>query len=112
VLVILGGRDKGSDFAALAGDLQASARAIFAIGEAGPAIAAALGPVLPAGLPVTTLPDLEAAVQAAGTSAGDGDVVLLSPACSSFDAYSDFMARGEHFRRLATAWRQEGDHGA
>jgi UDP-N-acetylmuramoylalanine--D-glutamate ligase len=112
VQIILGGRDKGSDFAALAGDLRERARAVYAMGEAGPAIAAALAPVLPASLPITTLPDLEAAVQAAGEAAADGDVILLSPACSSFDAYSDFTARGEHFRRLATAWRRESDHGA
>jgi UDP-N-acetylmuramoylalanine--D-glutamate ligase len=112
VLIILGGRDKGSDFADLAADLQVRARGVFAMGEAGPAIARALGPVLPLSLPVTVLPDLEAAVNAAGAVAAAGDVILLSPACSSFDAYSDFTARGDHFRLLATAWPPEGDHGA
>ncbi len=112
VVIILGGRDKGTDFAALAPDLQVRARAVIAVGEAGPAIATALGPLLPVSLPLTVVPDMEAAVQAAGSTAADGDVVLLSPACSSFDAYSDFTARGDHFRRLAMAWQAEGGHGA
>ena len=47
--------------------------------------------------------DLERAVAAARAAAQPGEVVLLSPACASYDQYPDFEARGEHFRALA--WR-------
>ncbi len=112
VLVILGGRDKGGDFASLVPDLGRQARAVYAIGEAGPAIAAALRPGLPAELPMDVVPDLATAVTAAAAAATAGDVILLAPACASFDAYSDFTARGEHFRRLAGSRPEGGNHGA
>ena len=46
---------------------------------------------------------LEEAVRAAAAAAEAGDVVLLAPACASFDAYRDFEARGEHFREIVEA---------
>jgi len=112
VLVILGGRDKGGEFASLLPALRQQARAVFTMGEAGAAIAAALGPGLAGVLPLTVVPDLDAAVTAATAAATAGDVILLAPACASFDAYEDFTARGEHFRRLATALGHEDGHGA
>ena len=112
VLVILGGHDKGGNFASLVPDLRQQARAVYAMGEAGPAIAEALRPGLPAELPVDVVPDLAAAVTAATAAATAGDVILLAPACASFDAYSDFSARGEHFRRLAGSRPEEDRHGA
>jgi len=112
VLVILGGRDKGGDFATLVPDLSQQARAVYAMGEAGPAIAAALRPGLPPELTVRVVPDLAAAVSAATAAAAAGDVILLAPACASFDAYRDFTARGEHFRRLAGSLAGEDHHGA
>jgi len=51
--------------------------------------------------------DLEEAVQQAARVAQDGDVVLLAPGGTSFDAYRDFEERGEHFQRLADALGQE-----
>ncbi len=110
VLVILGGRDKGGDFASLVPDLRRQARAVYAMGEAGPAIAEALRPGLPGEMPVSVVPDLAAAVTAATAAANAGDVILLAPACASFDAYSDFTARGEHFRRLAGSPSPGEDH--
>jgi UDP-N-acetylmuramoylalanine--D-glutamate ligase len=52
---------------------------------------------------VTLAGELDIAVSAARMAAHDGEVVLLSPACASFDQYRDFEARGEHFRALAEA---------
>jgi UDP-N-acetylmuramoylalanine--D-glutamate ligase len=112
VLVILGGRDKGGNFAALAAELGGRARAVYAIGEAGPRIAEALATGLGKAVPVHILPGLAEAVPAAAAVARAGDVVLLAPACASFDAYAGFEERGEHFRRLAATWIQEGRRGA
>jgi UDP-N-acetylmuramoylalanine--D-glutamate ligase len=51
-------------------------------------------------VPYTSLPDLDAAVTWASAHAGPGDVVLLSPACASFDQYRSYEHRGEHFMEL------------
>ena len=67
---------------------------MYLIGEAAPVIAAALGG---AGMPVRDCGDLERAVAAAEGAARSGDVVLLSPACASFDQFADFEARGDRF---------------
>jgi UDP-N-acetylmuramoylalanine--D-glutamate ligase len=95
--VILGGQGKGQDFAALRGPVERSCRAVYLIGEDAPKIAAAL-----AGLDVLTheCGDLERAVSRAREAASPGDVVLLSPACASFDQFADYEARGERFREL------------
>jgi UDP-N-acetylmuramoylalanine--D-glutamate ligase len=52
-------------------------------------------------VPLHRCGDLERAVSAAAEAARQGEVVLLSPACASYDQYSDYEERGEHFRRLA-----------
>jgi UDP-N-acetylmuramoylalanine--D-glutamate ligase len=67
----------------------------YLIGEDGPSIAAALE-----GLPVSVHGELEGAVAAARTAARPEEVVLLSPACASFDQFRDFEDRGERFREL------------
>jgi len=103
--LILGGRDKASDYRPIA---RASARAckgVYLIGEAAPLIAAAFAEVKTSeGLkdvpePVTC-GDLESAVLAATRAAEPGDIVLLAPACASFDQYKNYEERGEHFRSL------------
>jgi UDP-N-acetylmuramoylalanine--D-glutamate ligase len=70
---------------------------VYLIGEATEAIAAELEG---AGAPISRCGDLEHAVVAARAAARPGEVVLLSPACTSFDQFSDFEARGERFRAL------------
>ena len=75
------------------------ARAVYLIGATAPDIRAALQA---AGVPLRDSGDLERAVAAARAAARSGDVVLLSPACASFDQYADYEARGEHFRALVT----------
>ncbi|MBN1424265.1 UDP-N-acetylmuramoyl-L-alanine--D-glutamate ligase [Candidatus Fermentibacteria bacterium] len=99
VVLLVGGKDKGLSFAPLAEAARNRARMAFAYGEAGVRLAEALALAVPAERVV----DLVAAVHAAARSARPGDVVLLSPACSSFDAYGSFEQRGEHFRELVMA---------
>jgi UDP-N-acetylmuramoylalanine--D-glutamate ligase len=95
VHLILGGSRKGEDFAPLAAAIGGNVRGIYLIGETADEIAAALS--APPSYRVTTL---ERAVREASAAAAPGDVVLLSPACASYDQFRDFEHRGEEFRRL------------
>ena len=95
--LILGGSLKGEDFGPLARELPPTVRSIYLIGEASDELARALDP---AGHPYVRAGDLANAVAHASAHAEPGDVVLLSPACASFDQFSDFEQRGETFRRL------------
>jgi UDP-N-acetylmuramoylalanine--D-glutamate ligase len=58
-----------------------------------------------AGVELRRCDDLEGAVRSAAAAAGPGEVVLLSPACASFDAFENFERRGERFRELVEALR-------
>ena len=69
------------------------------IGEAAPRIRAALD----GAAEVTDCGDLETAVDTALAQARSGDLILLAPACASFDQYTSFEERGRHFRRLIAA---------
>jgi len=100
VHLILGGQAKGQDFSALRGPVERGCRGVYLIGEDAPSIAAALAG---ARVPVRECGDLEHAVAAAAAAARPGDVVLLSPACASYDQFADFQARGERFRELVLA---------
>ena len=102
VRLILGGRAKGEDFVPFARDLPKNVRSIFLIGEASDELAAALDA---AGREYTRAQTLARAVELAAVEAKPGDVVLLSPACASYDQYADFEERGEDFRRLAANLR-------
>jgi len=97
VLLLLGGKDKLGSYEPLVEPLRRTGKAIFAYGDAGPKIHEALRQSIPARL----FPDLEAAFREAVGRASTGDVVLLSPACSSFDQYESYGQRGNHFRKLA-----------
>jgi UDP-N-acetylmuramoylalanine--D-glutamate ligase len=94
--VILGGLGKNESYEPLATALEPGDRA-YLIGRAAPEIAAALDE---AGIDFTHAGDLATALAAAHGRAEPGDVVLLSPACASFDQFRDFEARGDEFRRL------------
>jgi UDP-N-acetylmuramoylalanine--D-glutamate ligase len=97
VHLIAGGRGKRQDFSPLAAPVAERCRAVYLIGEAAGELAAALEPI---GVALRLAGDLEHAVALARAAARAGDVVLLSPACASYDQYTDFEARGEHFRTL------------
>ena len=94
--VILGGRGKQESYAPLAEAFGPDDRA-YLIGEAADEIAAALAD---AGVAFTRTGDLAAALAEAAATAKPSDVVLLSPACASFDQFGDFEERGDVFRRL------------
>lgn len=95
--LILGGSLKGESFAPLAPEVAARAASVYLVGEASDELARTLG------VRYERAGDLETAVRLAAAAAQPGDVVLLSPACASYDQYRDFEARGEHFRRLVEA---------
>jgi UDP-N-acetylmuramoylalanine--D-glutamate ligase len=97
VRLILGGRAKGEDYAAFARDLSPQVVSIYLVGEASDELAAALDA---AGRPYVCAETVEGAVDRAAYEARAGDVVLLSPACASYDQYANFEERGEDFRRL------------
>jgi UDP-N-acetylmuramoylalanine--D-glutamate ligase len=92
--VILGGYRKGESFDELAREVRGRA---YLIGDTASEIAAALDD---AGVPFLQCGDLATAVTAAAEAARPGEVVLLSPACASYDQFRDFEHRGEEFRRL------------
>ena len=98
LLVIFGGRGKGESFAPLADAARGRVRRAFLIGEAAPELAAAFGDV-----PHEVAGDLATAVSHAAAAARSGDVVLLSPACASYDQFRDFEQRGDEFKRLVNA---------
>ena len=99
--VILGGLGKNESYAALAAALAPGDRT-YLIGKAAPEFAAALDAE---GIPFTHSGDLDRAVRDASEAAQPGEIVLLSPACASFDQFTDFEARGEEFRRLVKELR-------
>jgi UDP-N-acetylmuramoylalanine--D-glutamate ligase len=96
VHAILGGSLKGGSFAGLRDALAARARAAYLIGEASDQLERDLEGTVP----IERCAELGRAVSAARAAARPGDVVLLSPACASYDQYADYEARGAHFREL------------
>lgn len=100
-VLIAGGRDKLGDYAPLVAALAARGRALVLIGEAADRIAAAADGVLP----IHRATSLDDAVRRAAELAEAGDAVLLSPACSSYDMFASYRARGEAFSRAVAALR-------
>jgi UDP-N-acetylmuramoylalanine--D-glutamate ligase len=94
---ILGGSLKGEDFAGLAEPVAERCVAAYLTGPAAEPIAAALAPT---GVPLHRAEGLADAFRRAVASAEPGEIVLLAPACASFDEYEDYEARGRHFRGL------------
>ncbi len=98
--IILGGKDKDSDYTALREPLRAKARAALLIGAAASKIARHLGD---SGVPILDCGTLAAAVDQAYHSARPGDTVLLAPACASFDQFESYEHRGRVFKELVHA---------
>jgi UDP-N-acetylmuramoylalanine--D-glutamate ligase len=117
VVAIVGGRYKGGDFAELAEPLRHRGRAVIAIGEAAPRVRRALE----GSIPVIEAASMREAVERGFTAAAPDGIVLLAPACSSFDWFVDYAARGRAFKeeverlgrgadRPAGAGRNEGSN--
>jgi UDP-N-acetylmuramoylalanine--D-glutamate ligase len=98
VVWIAGGRGKGTGYAAVAEAARGRVKAVLTLGEDGEKLADALRPIV--GEAVEEAGELESAVTRAAALATHGDVVLLSPACASFDQFESYEARGAAFRRL------------
>ena len=103
VRLIAGGRAKGESFEPLAPVVAERSVACYLIGEAAEIMAAELSQAAESGVEISEVGTLERAVEAAAGEAKPGEVVLLSPACASFDAFRDFEDRGDRFRQLVEA---------
>jgi UDP-N-acetylmuramoylalanine--D-glutamate ligase len=99
--LILGGKDKGSDYTALSQLLRERVRAIYTIGSAAAKIESQLRGVVS----IHSCETLAHAVSAAASAAHPGDVVLLAPACSSFDQFENYEQRGRVFKLLVNERR-------
>ncbi|HTA52144.1 MAG TPA: UDP-N-acetylmuramoyl-L-alanine--D-glutamate ligase [Candidatus Acidoferrum sp.] len=108
LVLILGGKDKGSPYTPLAEPLRTRARAAVLIGESAEKIARDLGDAVP----TVQAGTLERAVEIAAERLQPGDVVLLAPACSSFDQFENYEHRGRAFKQLVAQLKEkmhEGD---
>jgi UDP-N-acetylmuramoylalanine--D-glutamate ligase len=101
VVLIMGGRDKGSDFAILQKMAQKNIKSLIVMGEAADRIQAALRPATS----IVSAASMQDAVTKAYQAAQPGDVVLLSPGCASFDMYANYVQRGDDFRRAVQSLR-------
>jgi UDP-N-acetylmuramoylalanine--D-glutamate ligase len=99
VILLLGGRGKKAPYAPLRALFPGRVKALLTLGEDAPAIERELGDLGP----TESCGDLPRAVERAARLAAPGDVVLLSPACASYDQFRSYEERGEAFRRLALA---------
>lgn len=103
--LILGGKDKGAPYAPLVPLLKGRVREVLLIGAA----AARIGTELAGTVELVHAGDLETATRQAFQHARAGDVILLSPACSSYDQFQDFEHRGRVFKALVEALAREGE---
>ncbi len=97
-VLLLGGRHKGEAYTPLAEAVRKKVKRVIAFGEAAPIIATDLRPVVDV---VRLGSDFDEVMRAARAVANAGEAVLLSPACSSYDMFSNYEERGERFRALA-----------
>jgi UDP-N-acetylmuramoylalanine--D-glutamate ligase len=97
IVLIAGGRDKGNDYTNLKPLVRDRVRAVVALGESAEKVERELGEEAPDRSRAETMED---ALSQSQRAAQPGDVVLLSPACSSFDMYENYEDRGDTFRRL------------
>lgn len=95
--LLLGGAGKGLSYLPLVEPVKTRAKSVILFGRAANELAEALAG---GGVPFRVIPDFDVAVEAAVAAAEPGDTVLLSPACTSYDAFPDFGARGDRFRAL------------
>jgi UDP-N-acetylmuramoylalanine--D-glutamate ligase len=103
VHLIAGGRDKGCDFSIVESAIKKHVKGIYLIGEAADRIAAGWNGLAP----VTICNSLESAVTRARASAKRGDVVILSPGCSSFDMFGNYEERGDAFKGIVSRFAKD-----
>ena len=112
VHLILGGYDKGASYEDLAAATEGLVKEVLLIGATAPQLAEAFAARRAAKGPAATAfvvcGNLEAALAVASKAATVGDVVMLSPACASWDQYRDYIARGEHFLQVVDEMRGAG----
>jgi UDP-N-acetylmuramoylalanine--D-glutamate ligase len=99
IWLIAGGRDKGGDFSRLTQAVRRRVKRVILIGEAGPLLRQAWEGVAT----MIEAATLREAVDLAAQGASSGEVVLLSPACASFDMFADYQDRGRQFKALVLA---------
>lgn len=102
IVIILGGRDKGNDYSRLWDLAKKRVRAVIAIGESAEKVRRSFQDIVP----VTVCASMDQAVQTGQYLAKPGDVVLLSPACASFDWFDNYEHRGRVFKELV--WKLQG----
>lgn len=100
VILMLGGRDKGTDLTQLVAAAEEACAGVVCYGEGGPRFQDAFSTSC---LPHALMPGFDDAFDAACSMAQPGQVVLLSPACASFDEFTGFVARGQRFAQLVSA---------
>ncbi len=99
--LILGGKDKNSDYTELSSLLRARVKAVYTIGSASAKIESQLRGVVA----LHSCETLDKAISAIAAAAHPGDTVLLAPACSSFDQFQSYEHRGRVFKELVNDWR-------
>ena len=100
--IILGGKDKGSDYRVMREPLRAKARAALLVGAA----ASKISEHLDGAVPLIQCGDIQRAVETASERAKPGDTVLLAPACASFDQFRSFEHRGEVFKLIVRGLKE------
>ncbi len=105
VHAILGGSEKDEPFVPLADPVRETCAACYLIGASAGRLATELAPVVEAGVELHRCEGLEDAVRRSAAAAQPGEVVLLSPACASFDAFENYERRGERFREIVAGLR-------
>jgi UDP-N-acetylmuramoylalanine--D-glutamate ligase len=100
VHAIFGGSEKGEPFEPLVEPVRERCVACYLVGATADRLAAELSPAVDAGVELHRCADLEDAVRRAATAAQAGEIVLLSPACASFDSFENFERRGDRFREI------------
>jgi len=95
VILIMGGKDKGADFSSIKDEVKKGVKNIYSIGEAKEKIRNQLG----GACPIFMVDNLKEAVKEAFKEATEGDYILLSPGCASFDQFESYKQRGDLFKR-------------
>ncbi len=107
LIVILGGKDKGSDFSPLKAPLEKNAKAVILMGEASEKISSQIGNKVKK----VFVSSMMEAVEKGFEMGESGDTVILTPACASFDMYSNYMERGEDFKSCVYSLKEKIEEG-